>query len=49
MNLADKIAVHWTGGVGVFALLGGQLLLGLVLIVAAQAAYCAFLARSKRR
>ena len=35
----DIAAIHWTGGVGMFALLEGDLLLGVLIVAIAQFMY----------
>lgn len=39
MRLVDAVGIHWTGGVGMFALLEREALTGLLLVGLAQLAY----------
>lgn len=39
MKLSDLIAVHWTGGVGMFGILQGNVLLGVLTVIAAEVVY----------
>ena len=47
MSLGDHIAIHWTGGVGMFALLEGQVFFGLLLVGLTQYVYTALRARRR--
>lgn len=39
MKLPDLIAIHWTGGVGMFCVLQGNILLGVITVIAAELVY----------
>lgn len=39
MKLIDLVAIHWTGGVGMFGILQGNILLGVLTVIAAEVVY----------
>lgn len=39
MKLVDLIAIHWTGGLGMFGILQGKIFLGIIAVIAAEVVY----------